>query len=92
MYEVKCLSGGRRSLARQGVTTTYLEDTCERQNEARACAYEEDGSDVETKCDGSIGKEDERADACELIERLESFRKRKNGEVDEGANGRVIVE
>jgi hypothetical protein len=50
--------------------TTYLEDTSERQYEARTCAHEEDGGDVEAKCDGSIGKENEWADACQLIEGL----------------------
>jgi hypothetical protein len=74
------------------LTTTYLENTSERQNEARARAHKEDGGDVEAKCDGSIGKEDKRADACQLIEGRESFRKGEDGEVDESADGRVIVE
>jgi hypothetical protein len=43
------------ALAQRHVTTTYLEHPSERQNEARASAYEEDGSDVEAKRNGSIG-------------------------------------
>jgi hypothetical protein len=77
---------------RRRVTTTYLEDTSEGQNEAGACAYEEDGGDIEAKCNGSIGKEDKGADACKLEEGLEAFRKGQDGEIDEGADGRVVVE
>ena len=71
---------------------TYLENAGERQNEARGCAYKEDGGDVEAKRDGGVGKEDKGADACELKERCPTLRKGENGEVDEGADGRVVVE
>jgi hypothetical protein len=81
-----------RTLIRRRWRTTYLEDASERQNEARTCAHEEDGGDVEAKCNGSIGKEDKGTDACQLIEWRESFRKGKDGEVDEGTDGRVVVE
>jgi len=91
MDELNYLRGCARSHGGR-LRTTYLEDTSERQNEARTRAHEEDGGNVEAKCDGSIGKEDKGADACQLIEGRESFRKWKDGEVDEGADGRVVVE
>ena len=77
---------------RRMATATYLEYAGERQNEARACAYEEDSGDVEAKRDGGVGNEDKGADACELEERRPALREGENGEVDEGADGRVVVE
>lgn len=83
---MKLLSNGTRT------ATAYLEYASERQNEAGAGAHEEDGGDVEAKGKGSIGKEYERANACKLEERRETLGEGKDGEVDEGADGRVIVE
>jgi len=88
--EFECPCGCARTTAFGN--RAYLEYASERQNEARGRAYEEDSGDVEAKRDGSVGNEDNGADACELKERRPTLRKGENGEVDEGADGRVIVE
>jgi len=77
---------------RAGDKKDVLEYTSERQNKAGAGAHEEDGRDVEAKGKGGIGKEYERANACKLEQRREAFCERKDGEIDEGTDGRVIVE
>lgn len=72
--------------------SAYLKYASERQNEARAGTDEEDGGDVEAKRNGSIGKEYKGANACKLEERREALCEGEDGEVDEGADGRVVVE
>ena len=83
---MKLLSNGTRT------ATAYLEYASERQNEARAGTHEEHGGDVETKGKSGIGKEYERSNACKLEEWRETLCEGKDGEIDEGADGRVIVE
>jgi hypothetical protein len=58
----------------------------------RASTYEENGDEVEAKGKGGIGKKYERAKARKLEERRETLGEGKDGEVDEGADGRMIVE
>ncbi len=72
--------------------STYLKHAGERQNEARAGTYEEDGGDVEAKGKGGIGKENKGADTCKRVDRREALSKGEDGEVDEGADRRVVVE
>ena len=72
--------------------SAYLKYTRERQNEARASTYEEDGGNVEAKGKGGIGKEYEGANACKREEWCEALREGENGEIDEGADRRVVVE
>lgn len=77
---------------RQHVISAYLEHASEGENEARTGAYEEDGGNVETERNGSIGKEDKGADAGKLVEWSEALCEGKDGEVDDGADGGIVVQ
>ena len=72
--------------------SAYLKYTRERQNEAGASTYEEDGGDIEAKGKGGIGKEDKGANACKRKKWCEALCEGENGEVDEGTDRRVVVE
>lgn len=72
--------------------SAYLKYACERQNEAGASTYEEDGGDVEAKGKGGIGKEYKGANACKREEWCETLCEGENGEVNDGADRRVVVE
>ena len=84
--------GDERLCSATRTMTAYLEYARERQNEARADTYEEDGGDVEAKGKGSIGEEYKGANACKREERRKALCKGEDCEVDEGADGRVVVE
>ena len=79
-------------IATSNAAPAYLKYACERQNEARASTYEEDGGDVEAKGKSSIGKEYEGANACKREYWCEALCEGENGEVDEGADRRVVME
>ncbi len=72
--------------------STYFEYASERQHEAGAGTYEEDSGDVEAKCDGGIRKEYKGANSCKREDRCETLCEGEDGEVNDGADGRVIVE
>jgi hypothetical protein len=72
--------------------SAYLKYARERQNEAGASTYEEDGGDIEAKGKGSIGKEYKGANACKRVEWCKTLCEGEDGEVDDGADRRVIVE
>jgi len=79
-------------IAKSNAASAYLKYARERQNEAGANTYEEDGGDVEAKGKGGIGKEYKGANACKREDGCEALCEGKNGEVDEGADWRVVVE
>ena len=74
------------------MAAAHLEHASQRQNEARANTDKEHGSYVEAKGNGSIGKENEGADASELEERRKALCEWEDGEVDERAYGRIIMQ
>jgi hypothetical protein len=85
--------GGRdERLYSTNAASAYLKYARERQNEAGASTHEEDGSDVEAKGKGGIGKEYKGTNACKLEEWCEALCEGENGEVDDGADRRVVVE
>ena len=81
-----------RISARRRVAAAYLEHASQGQNEARAGTDKEHGSYVEAKGDTSVGQEDERADAGELEKRRKALCEREDGEVDERADGCVVMQ
>jgi hypothetical protein len=72
--------------------SVYLKYARERQNKARASTHEEDGGNVEAKGKGSIGKEYKGANTCKREEWCKALCEGENGEVDDGADRRVVVE
>ena len=79
-------------IATSNAAPAYLEHACERQNEAGASTYEEDGGDVEAKGKGSIGKEYKGANTCKREDWRKALCEGENSEVDEGADRRVVME
>lgn len=71
---------------------THLEDAGEGEDESRGGSDEEDGGDVEREGDGRVGGEDEGPDSRDGVEGLESLGEGENARVNNGADGRVIVE
>ncbi len=73
-------------------THNVLEDTSKGEDETRADRDEEDGGDVERKRDTGVRHEDEDADAVQVVQGLKALDERHDNEVDDGADGRVVVE
>ena len=77
---------------RRRAAAAYLEHASQRQNEARASTDKEHGGHIKAKGNSSVGKEDEGADASDLEERRKALCEWEDGEVDECAHGRVIMQ
>jgi hypothetical protein len=86
--------GGRdeRLSGNTNVASAYLKYSRERQNEARASTHEEDGGYVQAKGKGGIGEEYKGTYTGKREEWREALCEGENGEVDDGADRRVVVE
>jgi len=68
-----------------------LEDTSQCQNQPTSGSHQEYSGDVEQESDRSVGYENQRSNASQLVKGGEAFGERNDEEVDERANWRVVV-
>lgn len=69
-----------------------LDDTGQSQDETASGSNEEDGSDVETEGDGSVGEENEGSKLSEVEERSETLCEWDQASVDRCTDRRKVVE
>jgi hypothetical protein len=72
--------------------STCLEHASKSQDKTRTGTDEKDGGYIEAKSNGGVGNEHEWADASEFEKWRKTLCEGQDGEIDEGTDGRVIVQ